>query len=113
MKFEECFCWGITIGALFVIILRLADICKALLLIADKLQGVLKMLYMQIKAGQKLHLVYEPGEGKDDQSLIRADHVSAPICGRGFDENGNFRMTINVPLANGCKNCRRVFDARH
>jgi len=67
---------------------------------------------MQIKGGQKLHLVYEPGEGKDDQNIIRAGYLSAPICGRGFD-NGNFRMTINVPLANACKRCLKVYNARH
>jgi hypothetical protein len=71
------------------------------------------MRYMQIKSGQKLHLAYEAGEGKDKGHLIEANHISAPICGRGFDENGNFRMTINVPLANSCKNCNRVYSARH
>lgn len=71
------------------------------------------MRYMQIKSGQKLHLVYEPGEGKDPQSLIPANHVSAPICGRGFDENGHFRMTINVPLGNACRNCQRVYNRRY
>ncbi len=69
------------------------------------------MLYMQIKSGQKLHLVYEAGEGKDDNSLVRAGEISPPICGRGT-ENGQYRMVINVPLANECKNCRRVFEAR-
>lgn len=66
------------------------------------------MRYMQIKKGQKLHLTYEAGEGKDSINLIKAGHISAPICGRGFDELGNFRMTINLPLANACKNCRKV-----
>ena len=68
---------------------------------------------MQIEGGQKLHLVYEPGEGIDKQNLIQAGHVSAPICGRGFDKNGNFKMTINVPLANVCKRCLRVYAVRH
>ena len=67
---------------------------------------------MQIKSGQKLHLVYEAGEGKYKSHLIEANHISAPICGRGFDKDGNFRMTINVPLANACKNCLRVHIAR-
>lgn len=67
---------------------------------------------MQIKSGQKLHLVYEAGEGKDKTSLVEYNHVSAPLCGRGFSENGGFRMTINVPLANACKNCKRVLAAR-
>ena len=71
------------------------------------------MRYMQIKGGQKLHLVYEPGEGQSPNKLIHAGHVSAPICGRGFDKYGRFKMTINVPLANGCKRCYRVYNARH
>ncbi len=70
------------------------------------------MRYMQIESGQKLHLAYEAGEGKDKTHLIEANHISAPICGRGFNKEGNFRMTINVPLANACKNCLRVYNAR-
>jgi len=30
------------------------------------------MRYAQIKSGQKLHMVYEAGEGKDDASIVRA-----------------------------------------
>ena len=71
------------------------------------------MRYMQIKGSQKLHLVYEPGEGVDPKRLIPAGYVSAPICGRGFDENGQFRMTINVPLGHACRRCLRVFNSRH
>ena len=71
------------------------------------------MKYIQIKGGQKLHLAYEAGEGKTKENLVEANHISAPICGRGWDENGNFRMTINVPLGNSCKNCNRVYNARH
>ena len=71
------------------------------------------MRYMQIKSGQRLHLVYEPGEGRHPTDLIPAGHLSAPICGRGFDSNGNFRMTINVSLGNACRNCLRVYQARH
>lgn len=70
------------------------------------------MKYMQIKGGQKLHLVYEAGEGRSADKLIPAGHVSAPICGRGLREDGGFRMTIGVPLGNACKNCLRVFNAR-
>lgn len=68
---------------------------------------------MQIKSGQKLHLVYEAGEGVDRTKLIPAGRLSAPICGRGFDDNGNYRMTINIPLANSCRNCLRIHKARH
>jgi hypothetical protein len=70
------------------------------------------MRYMQIKDGQKFHLVYEAGEGRSSDKLIPAGKVSAPICGRGFDENGGFKMTINVPLGNACKNCFRILRAR-
>lgn len=69
------------------------------------------MRFAQIKAGQKLHLVYEPGEGPDLQHLIQARHLSYPLCNRRFD--GHYRMTINVPLANACKNCLRIYHARH
>ncbi len=70
------------------------------------------MRYMQIESGQKLHLVYEAGEGKDSTCLIPKGRVSAPICGRGFSKNGSFHMTINAPLRNACKNCFRVLKAR-
>lgn len=69
------------------------------------------MRYAQIASGQRLHLVYEPGEGRDDQHIIRAGYLSQPLCGR-YAADG-FRMTINVPLANACRNCRRVYAARH
>jgi len=67
---------------------------------------------MQIKDGQKLHLVYEAGEGKDDQHLVKAGHISSPICGRGFDKNGNYKMTINVPLGHACKRCLKIANNR-
>jgi len=70
------------------------------------------MRYAQIHGGNKLHLVYEPGEGLDPQHLIPAGHLSAPLCGtQSF--RGNYRMTINAPLAHACKNCLRVYAARH
>ena len=71
------------------------------------------MRYMQIKDGQKLHLVYEPGEGRDEANIIKAGYISAPLCGRGFDKNGNYKMTINVPLGNACKKCIKIYNARH
>ena len=75
------------------------------------------MRYMQIESGQKLHLVYEAGEGMNPDKLIPAGRLSAPICGRGFRGGerycSGYRMTINVPLANACKNCLRVWEARH
>lgn len=74
------------------------------------------MTYMQIKGGQKLHLVYTAGEGIDERHLIRAGYISHPICGRIPDNEkfrSGFKMTINVPLANACKNCLRVHGARN
>ena len=70
------------------------------------------MRYAQVRSGQKLHLVYEPGEGVDDQHLVKAGHVSYPLCGRYVPPAG-FRMTINMPLGNACRNCLRVHRARH
>jgi len=70
------------------------------------------MIYAQVKGGQKLHLAYVAGEGKDDLHLIKAGYISAPICGRSLPEGG-YRMTINVPLANACKRCLRVHTSRH
>jgi hypothetical protein len=68
------------------------------------------MIYAQVKRGQKLHLVYEAGEGKDKLHSIEAGYVSSPLCGRPVPTG--YRMTINVPLANACKNCLRVYRAR-
>jgi hypothetical protein len=69
------------------------------------------MRYAQIRGGQKLHLVYEPGEGIDSAHLMAAGFLSDPLCGRTFD--GNYRMTINMPLGAACKNCLRVWRRRH
>lgn len=69
------------------------------------------MIYVQIRSGQRLHLAYEPGEGKDDSSIVRAGFVSDPLCGRAAP-NG-YRMTCNVPLANACRACARVWSARY
>jgi len=69
------------------------------------------MRYAQIHSGNKLHLVYEPGEGIDDQHLVKAGYVSAPLCGQKFE--GNYRMTINVPLAHACKRCLKVYNKRN
>ncbi|HTV71176.1 MAG TPA: hypothetical protein VMF90_21820 [Rhizobiaceae bacterium] len=67
------------------------------------------MTYAQIDKGMKLHIVCEPGEEYRGE-VIRIGHLSAPLCCtprfRGF-----YRMTINVPLGNACKNCRRVATA--
>jgi hypothetical protein len=68
------------------------------------------MRYAQIASGQKLHLVCEAGEEYRGE-IIHAGHVSAPLC-RTPRFDGNYRMTINVPLANACRNCLRVHKAR-
>jgi hypothetical protein len=57
------------------------------------------MKYAQIKSGNKLHLVYE----------IPLGGLSDPVCGIKTD---HYRMTINVPLGNACKNCRRRLNAK-
>ena len=69
------------------------------------------MIYAQIASGQKLHLAYEPGEGKDDSSIVRAGFLSNPLCGKRFD--GGYRMTCNLPLGNACRNCSRVWRRRY
>jgi len=69
------------------------------------------MIYAQVNGGQKLHLAYEAGEGPDDLHLVKAGHISDPICGRAAP-NG-YRMTINMSLGRECENCRRVYRARH
>ncbi len=60
------------------------------------------MRYAQEYGGQKLHLVYEYGDfgGISDSAL----------CGRNNNKRGSWRMTINVPLGNACKNCLRVYE---
>lgn len=68
------------------------------------------MRYAQVEGGQKLHLVYEAGEGVDSAHLIPKGSVSNPLCNRQMA--GGFRMTINMPLANACKNCLRIYSAR-
>jgi hypothetical protein len=67
------------------------------------------MRYAQIKSGQKLHLVCEPGEVDPHGRVVRAGYLSHPLCGRPV--RGEYRMTINVPLAHACKNCLRVRNA--
>lgn len=70
------------------------------------------MIYARIKSRQRLHLVYEPGEGRDDESIVRAGYLSWPLCGRRVPPEG-YCMTINVPLGNACRTCWRVWRARH
>jgi len=57
------------------------------------------MRYAQVHKKQKLHLVYELPNGD----------VTQPVCGKKAD---NFRMTINMPLGNACKNCLRRLNSK-
>jgi hypothetical protein len=68
------------------------------------------MMYAQVAGGQKLHLVYEAGEGPSVDKLIPKGHVGFPLCGRPI--GSGYRMIINLPLANACKNCQRIYAAR-
>lgn len=65
------------------------------------------MRYAQINSGNKLHLVFEPGEGWSRSELIPAGQLSAPICNTSAFQ-GHYRMNINVPMRRACKNCIRV-----
>lgn len=67
------------------------------------------MLYAQIKKGQKLHLVYEAGEGHNGE-IVHSGNLSRPLCGRPMGRE--YRMNINLPLGNACKRCLRVHKAR-
>lgn len=67
------------------------------------------MRYAQVKGGQRLHLACEPGEEYRGE-VIRKGYLSHPLCGRPVPDG--YRMTINVPLANACRNCLRVVRAQ-
>jgi len=65
------------------------------------------MTYAQVAAGQRLHIVCEPGEVYRGQ-VIPAGCLSMPLCGRRAQ---SYRIVSNVPLANTCRNCLRVYRA--
>ncbi len=67
------------------------------------------MKYLQVRGGQKLHLVMEAGEETPAGDIIRRGYISNPLCNRPMGDI--IRMTINLPLANACKNCQRVYRA--
>lgn len=65
------------------------------------------MIYAQIKAGNKLHLVFEAGEGRDACNIVNKGMLSYPICGQKCENS--YRMTINFPLGHACKRCLKVY----
>ncbi|HEY9459250.1 MAG TPA: hypothetical protein VIR04_00465 [Paralcaligenes sp.] len=65
------------------------------------------MIYAQIKSGHKLHLALEGGEVDREGVRIERGMLSHPLCGQRMTEP-NYRMTINVPLANACRKCRAI-----
>ena len=52
--------------------------------------------YAQEQPGQRLHLVEMWVDGTEAQRAL---------CGREPTSRGDWRMTINVPLANACRSC--------
>lgn len=73
------------------------------------------MLFVQIKMGKKLHLAYEPGEGRDPENLVPDGALSLPLCGE-FAPQG-YCMTANMPLDNAppdtCRRCLTLWASRH
>ena len=61
--------------------------------------------FAQEYGGQKLHIVEADANTKAVSSKA--------ICGRSCDRRGNWRMTINMPLASLCHNCSRVAHNVH
>ena len=56
------------------------------------------MIYAQQNSGQKLHIAYKLPSGG----------LTKPLCGRKVS---GYRMTINAPLGNSCKNCRKRLNS--
>ena len=56
--------------------------------------------FVQEYWGQKLHVA------KADANTQTVSERA--ICGRDCSRRGNWRMTINMPLGNLCKNCSRI-----
>ena len=56
--------------------------------------------FAQEYGGQRLHIV--KADANDQTISMRA------ICGRTCEKRGSWRMTVNMPFANLCKNCNRV-----
>ena len=56
------------------------------------------MKYVQIKSGQKLHLIYELPTG-----------LTQPLCGI---KTNHYRMTVNIPMGHSYKNCNRIANSK-
>ena len=56
--------------------------------------------FAQEYGGQKLHIV------KTDVNSQSVENYA--ICGRNCSKRGNWRMTINMPLASLCGNCKKL-----
>lgn len=69
------------------------------------------MIWAQISGGHKLHLALEPGEEDVTGDVVRKGFISAPLC-RTPRFDGHYRMTCNMSLAEGCKNCIRLAKRR-
>jgi hypothetical protein len=65
------------------------------------------MRYAQFSAGNKLHLVCEPGE-EYRGTVIRIGELSWPLC--GLRVKPNYRMTVNMPLSHACRRCLAVLE---
>lgn len=69
------------------------------------------MIWAQITGSHKLHLALEAGEEDTTGYVMRKGELSAPLCHtRRFE--GHYRMTCNMSLASGCKNCIRLAKQR-
>ncbi len=60
--------------------------------------------YAQRTSGAKLHLVRAYGDGSVDARAL-CGMVPSPA-------RGNWRMTINVPLAHACRSCTRLWQLK-
>lgn len=68
------------------------------------------MIWAQIRSGRKMHLAAQPGEEVRGE-VVRIGHLSRPLCNQPM--SGNYRMTCNLPLGNGCKKCRKITRGTH
>lgn len=64
------------------------------------------MIWAQISSGRKLHLAGQPGDTVRGE-VVKTGFLSHPLCNQPMQ--GSYRMTCNLPLANGCKKCRAIY----